>query len=42
MVLTAVNIQVSEGFMRFVEKFPGANTQVATLDEARANPWETD
>jgi predicted RNase H-like HicB family nuclease len=34
---TAVFQQVSEGYIAFVEELPGANTQGATLDEARAN-----
>jgi predicted RNase H-like HicB family nuclease len=37
MELTAVYISVSEGYIAFVEELPGANTQGATLDEARAN-----
>lgn len=35
--LTAVYQAVPEGFIAFVEELPGANTQGATLDEARAN-----
>jgi len=35
--LTAVDREVREGFVAFVEELPGANTQGATLDEARAN-----
>jgi predicted RNase H-like HicB family nuclease len=35
--LTAVFQQVPEGYIGFVEELPGANTQGATLDEARAN-----
>lgn len=35
--LTAVFQQVPEGFIGFVEEVPGANTQGATLDEAREN-----
>ncbi len=35
--LTAVFQAVSEGYVAFVEELPGANTQGATLDEARAN-----
>jgi len=35
--LTAVYQAVSEGCIAFVEELPGANTQGATLDEARAN-----
>ena len=34
---TAVFIEVPEGYVAFVEEIPGANTQGATLDEARAN-----
>lgn len=37
---TAVFRQVSEGYIGFVEELPGANTQGATLDEARANLHE--
>ena len=37
MCLTAVYIQVPEGYIAFVEELPGANTQGATLEEARAN-----
>jgi predicted RNase H-like HicB family nuclease len=35
--LTAVFEKVPEGYIAFVEELPGANTQGATLDEARAN-----
>jgi predicted RNase H-like HicB family nuclease len=35
--LTAVYREVPEGFVAFVEELPGANTQGATLEEARAN-----
>ena len=35
--LTAVFQNVPEGYIAFVEELPGANTQGATLDEARAN-----
>lgn len=35
--LTAVFRRVPEGYIGFVEELPGANTQGATLDEARAN-----
>ena len=35
--LTAVFEKVAEGYVGFVEELPGANTQGATLDEARAN-----
>jgi len=34
---TAVFQQVPEGYVGFVEELPGANTQGATLEEARAN-----
>ena len=37
MQLTAVYMKVPEGYVAFVEELPGANTQGATLDEARAN-----
>ncbi|MEM8558688.1 MAG: type II toxin-antitoxin system HicB family antitoxin [Bacteroidota bacterium] len=37
MTLTAVFRRVPEGYIAFVEELPGANTQGATLDEARAN-----
>ena len=37
MELTAVYIQVPEGYIAFVEELPGANTQGATLDETREN-----
>lgn len=40
MELTAVYIQVPEGYVAFVEELPGANTQGATLDEARENLQE--
>jgi predicted RNase H-like HicB family nuclease len=35
--LTAVFRKVPEGYVAFVEELPGANTQGATLEEARAN-----
>ena len=35
--LTTVFKRVSEGYIGFVEELPGANTQGATLEEARAN-----
>ena len=35
--LTAVNQEVPEGYIAFVEELPGANTQGAPLEEARAN-----
>lgn len=38
--LTAVFQQVSEGYIGFVEELPGANTQGATLEEARVNLQE--
>ena len=34
---TAVFCKVDEGYIGFVEELPGANTQAATLEEARAN-----
>jgi predicted RNase H-like HicB family nuclease len=34
---TAVFRRVPEGYIGFVEELPGANTQGATLDEARTN-----
>lgn len=34
---TAVFRKVPEGYIGFVEELPGANTQGATLEEARAN-----
>jgi predicted RNase H-like HicB family nuclease len=37
---TAVFRRVIEGYIAFVEELPGANTQGATLEEARANPQE--
>jgi predicted RNase H-like HicB family nuclease len=37
MKLTAVFIPVAEGYVASVEELPGANTQGATLDEARDN-----
>lgn len=37
MKLTAVFEQVPEGYIGFVEELPGANTQAATLQEARDN-----
>jgi predicted RNase H-like HicB family nuclease len=37
---TAVFRQVPEGYIGFVEELPGANTQGATLNEARANLQE--
>ncbi len=37
MHLTAVFERVPEGYIGFVEELPGANTQGATLEEAREN-----
>jgi predicted RNase H-like HicB family nuclease len=37
MRLTAVYRRVSEGYVAFIEELPGANTQAASLEEARAN-----
>jgi predicted RNase H-like HicB family nuclease len=37
MDFTAVFEKVAEGYIGFVEELPGANTQGATLEEARAN-----
>ncbi len=37
---TAVFRRVPEGYIGFVEELPGANTQGATLEEARANLQE--
>jgi predicted RNase H-like HicB family nuclease len=38
--LTAVFRKVPEGYIGFVEELPGANTQGATLEEARENLTE--
>ncbi|MFN4772350.1 MAG: type II toxin-antitoxin system HicB family antitoxin [Gemmatimonas sp.] len=38
--LTAVHQAVAEGYIAFGKELPGANTQGATLDEARANVRE--
>jgi predicted RNase H-like HicB family nuclease len=35
--LTAVFQKVPDGYIAFVEELPGANTQGATLEEAREN-----
>jgi len=35
--LTAVFMEVPEGYVGFVEELPGANTQADTLEEARQN-----
>jgi predicted RNase H-like HicB family nuclease len=40
MQLTAVFIQVPEGYIAFVEELPGVNTQGTTLNEARENLQE--
>ena len=37
MQFTAVFQQVPEGYIGFIEELPRANTQGATLEEARAN-----
>jgi predicted RNase H-like HicB family nuclease len=37
MELTAVYVQVPEGYIAYVEELPGANTQGATLDETKSN-----
>ena len=37
LALTAVFKKVPEGYIAFVEELPGANTQGATLQEAREN-----
>ena len=34
---TAVFRKVPEGYIAFIEEFPGANTQGTTLEEARTN-----
>lgn len=35
--VTAVFQEVPEGYIAYVEELPGANTQAATFEEARAN-----
>lgn len=40
MELTAIFMKVPEGYVGFVEELPGANTQGATLKEARQNLQE--
>jgi len=40
MQLTAVYRRVPDGYIAFVEELPGANTQGASLEEARANLLE--
>ena len=37
MEFTAVFIEVADGYLALVEELPGANTQGATLEEAREN-----
>lgn len=37
MELTAVYIEVPEGYIAFIEELPGANTQGVTLEETREN-----
>jgi predicted RNase H-like HicB family nuclease len=37
MKLTAVFEKVPEGYIGFIEELPGANTQAATIEEARSN-----
>jgi predicted RNase H-like HicB family nuclease len=37
MQLTAIFLEVPEGFIAFLEELPGANTQGSTLEEAREN-----
>lgn len=37
MQFTAVYLEVPEGYVAFVEELPGANTQGATLEEAKEN-----
>ena len=40
LTLNAVYLKVPEGYIAFVEELPGANTQGATLEEARENLTE--
>ena len=40
MQLTAVFEKVPEGYIAFVEELPGANTQAATMEEARTHLQE--
>ncbi len=40
MKLTAVFQKIPEGYIAFVEELTGANTQGATLEEARSNLME--
>ena len=37
MEFTAVYMKVPEGYIAFLEELPGANTQGATLEEAKEN-----
>jgi predicted RNase H-like HicB family nuclease len=37
MRLTAIYMKVPEGYVAFIEELPGANTQGATIEEAREN-----
>jgi predicted RNase H-like HicB family nuclease len=37
MKFTAVFEKVPEGYIGFIEELPGANTQGATIEEARSN-----
>ncbi|MDT7689810.1 MAG: hypothetical protein QOE46_2569 [Acidobacteriota bacterium] len=37
LTLNAVYFKVPEGYIGFVEELPGANTQGATLEQAREN-----
>ncbi len=37
MEFTAVYVKVPEGYVAFVEELPGANSQGATLEEAKEN-----
>jgi predicted RNase H-like HicB family nuclease len=40
MSLTAVYVKVDDAYIAFVKEIPGANTQGATLEEARENLHE--
>ncbi len=40
MTFTAIYVPVADGYVAFAEELPGANTQGATLDEARENLTE--
>lgn len=37
MQFTAVYRRVPEGYIAFIEELPGANTQAASIEDARAN-----